>query len=150
MRQSIILFLAIILTRYIYIIWLKNPGAVQDDFWSSFIVKWISGSCFILNFVIYYTPGHQPMNYYTCSNTDPTPDFNLSGKPHIYLELITIIIFFLVKARIMIYQKSSKAHSIDEGSCQKSIFLANFEDQCITDFTSCVCRYKMLNMCLQN
>ncbi len=140
MRQSIIFFAAIIITRYIYIIWLKNPGAVQDDFWTSFIVKWIPGSCFILNFVIYYIPGRQPMNYYTCSNTDPTPDFNLSGKPHIYLELITILVFFLVKARIMIYQKSSSVNSIAESSCQKSIFLANFDNQCITDFTSCICR----------
>jgi hypothetical protein len=25
---------AIILAKYIFIFWLKNPGAVQDDFWS--------------------------------------------------------------------------------------------------------------------
>ena len=43
-KTIILLFLdSILLTRYLMIFWLKNPGAVKDDFWASFLGLWITG-----------------------------------------------------------------------------------------------------------
>jgi hypothetical protein len=32
-----------IVMRYVYIFWLKNPAAFNDEFWSRFIFIWIYG-----------------------------------------------------------------------------------------------------------
>jgi hypothetical protein len=43
-KTVILLFLdAILLTRYLMIFWLKNPSAIKDDFWGSFLGLWITG-----------------------------------------------------------------------------------------------------------
>lgn len=49
--QCLIIYDAIILVRYIFIFWLKNPMAVNDDFWSSFLNVWIVGASAIVNYV---------------------------------------------------------------------------------------------------
>ena len=59
MRQAILFFVAITVTRYVLIIWLKNPGAVQDDFWSRLLNPCIVGYSIICNFVIYILPGER-------------------------------------------------------------------------------------------
>ncbi len=43
--------------RYIFIFWLKNPGAVNDDFWTWVINLHIAGISFTANFIIFSLPG---------------------------------------------------------------------------------------------
>ena len=50
--QLLLLLDASILTRYIFIFWLKNPNAVHDGFWSIFVNIWIFGFSLITNAVL--------------------------------------------------------------------------------------------------
>jgi hypothetical protein len=43
--------------RYIFIFWLKNPGAVNDDFWTWVINFQLAGISIIANFIIFSLPG---------------------------------------------------------------------------------------------
>jgi hypothetical protein len=51
--QMLLLLDASILARYVFILWLKNPSAVNDDFWSVFINMWIVGVSLITNGVLF-------------------------------------------------------------------------------------------------
>lgn len=33
-------FNAIAIAKYVFIFWMKNPGSLQDDFWTVFILAW--------------------------------------------------------------------------------------------------------------
>ena len=37
----------IIVAKYMFIFWRKNPGSVQDEFWTLFVFLWTSGACFV-------------------------------------------------------------------------------------------------------
>jgi hypothetical protein len=51
--QILLLLDASILSRYIFIFWLKNPSAVQDGFWSVLMNIWIAGFSLIINGVMF-------------------------------------------------------------------------------------------------
>jgi len=55
--QAILFYDGIVVVRYIFIFWLKNPMAVNDDFWSRFLNAWILGLSAIVNFVYGFLPG---------------------------------------------------------------------------------------------
>ena len=85
-----------------------------------------------------YVLGRQPMNFYTCSDTDPTSDLHLPRKPYLLLDLIGVILYLLVKVRILAYKLTTR---MEEATlCPKSLFLTDIENQSITDFTTGVVR----------
>jgi hypothetical protein len=54
--QTVLLYDAIIVTKYVFIFWLKNPAGVDDDFWCRFLTLWVVGFSHLLNFVVYSLP----------------------------------------------------------------------------------------------
>ena len=64
-----------IMTRYLYIFWIKNPTGTHDDFWVLFIFMLVKMLSFIFNGVWHWTISHQPLNFYICSGLDPTTAF---------------------------------------------------------------------------
>ena len=75
--QCLIIYDAIILVRYIFIFWLKNPMAVNDDFWSSFLNVWIVGASAIVNYVHGFLPG---LKYFV--RTFDTASFSVFSMGH--------------------------------------------------------------------
>ena len=65
----------IIITRYLYVFWIKNPAGIEDDFWSLFLGILVKMLSFIFNGVWHFTITHQPLNFYICSGLDPTAAF---------------------------------------------------------------------------
>ena len=55
--QCLLLLDAVILSRYIFIFWLKNPAAVNDGFWAIVINLGTAGISLICNYIIFYLPG---------------------------------------------------------------------------------------------
>jgi hypothetical protein len=50
---------------------LKNPAAVNDDFWSCFLFLWIHAFSFVFNFVKFTLEERKPIAYYTCASLMP-------------------------------------------------------------------------------
>ena len=49
-KTAILLFFdAIALSRYIFIYWMKNPTALNDDFWNLFVNLWIILGSILIN-----------------------------------------------------------------------------------------------------
>ena len=57
---------AIIIVKYIFISHLKNPTALQDDFWRIFINIWIFSFCLITQIIFQVLPGKESLSYYLC------------------------------------------------------------------------------------
>ena len=130
-NQGVLIYDAILITRYVFIFWLKNPGGVKDDFWSLFLSTWITGFSILLNFVIYSLPIRQPMYYYVCADIDPHSDSNLLSKPAAVVELVSVMLFIAIKVRISVHQQRPELNPSHPG-----YVLSLIEKQTIADFTS--------------
>lgn len=129
--QGLLLYNAIHITRYVFIFWLKNPGAVKDDFWSLFLSIWITGLSIFPNLVIYILPIKQPMFYYVCADIDPHVDMKMPSKPAAMADITSLLLLFMIKIRISVHQQEPELNS----SISRGV-LSLIEKQTITDFTS--------------
>ena len=132
--QSLLLFDAILLSRYTLVVWLKNPAAVHDDFWSIYINVLSLCIAVLVNFVIFFFPKRLPQIYYTCSNTDPTSDYQISYSEG-YIEIFSIALYLLVKLRLVFYKHCQKSMNAFN---PKSLTLNSIEKQNIIDLTSLI------------
>ena len=74
--QTLLLLDASVLARYISIFWLKNPSAVHEDFWNTFLNIWICGVSIITNFVMFTRKG---LTYAFCRLKFPKVIFSTNG-----------------------------------------------------------------------
>ena len=66
MLQGLMILDAMIITRYSFVFYLKNPTSTQDDFWNLFINLWITTVSIMTQTVYAIQPGKNPMHYYIC------------------------------------------------------------------------------------
>ena len=132
LTQSLIFIDSVMMARYSLIFWVKNPSALNDDFWSRLICIWVYGFSFLINFTRFFLTGYMPMNYYTCSNLDPDKDRFLPKVKLGGFEAGSILFMMIIKVRINQHQKKIAIAS------NKSEFLVQLEKQSIPDFASCI------------
>ena len=60
---------AAISTKYMFIIWLKNPAGFNDEFWAFFAWMWIQGYSYFVEITIYLLGSNQPVTFYICCGT---------------------------------------------------------------------------------
>ena len=101
----LLLYDAIILTKYILVFWLKNPGAVNDDFWCRFINVWVCLASFLYDGTRNILPGKLSTSYHICSGTSPASDLEMPKKGRALVEIFTVAIYFSVMTRILIHKK---------------------------------------------
>jgi hypothetical protein len=71
------------LSRYVYIFWLKNPASFKDDFWACFFNMWVK-ICTMISLTVYHTLlTHQPSNYYICAGINPIIAFTNPSRYHL-------------------------------------------------------------------
>ena len=58
--QILLFFDSTMIVQYLLIFWIKNPAAVNDEFWSIFITIWIVGLSQLFNFSKFYIGHRQP------------------------------------------------------------------------------------------
>jgi hypothetical protein len=135
--QTVLFLDAIVITRYVFIFWLKNPGRIDDDFWCWFLSLWIIGFSHIVNFAIYFLPVRQPLYYYTCADLDPRADLAHRLKAPAVFEIFSLILHVVIRFKIMLH-KCGKTQ-VEPNIGYKKITLENLEKKSIGDFTSNIC-----------
>ena len=81
--QTFLYFDLIVVTRYAYIFWLKNPVGFDDNFLFLFLNLWVMMISYLSKFSQHMTMSRQTMSYYFCCGTDLkdfSGVFNLLGK----------------------------------------------------------------------
>ena len=103
--QVQLIFVAMYITKYIFVLHLKNPSAVTEDFWSLFINLLIHGCSNIFNVTIFILDQRKPVNYYTCADLDMTPVVNLPRRSYGIAELASFVIIVFVQIRIYFFKR---------------------------------------------
>jgi len=133
--QILLLYDAVLVTRYVFIFWIKNPGGVDDDFWCLFLSIMVIGLSTIMNFVIYTLPVKRPMFYFVCADTDPHLDLAKSNKPVAIEEILSVLLLIFIKLRISLHKRKTQPTE-STNVFHRSFVLAIIEKQNIADFTS--------------
>jgi hypothetical protein len=95
-----LLQVAIFSVRFICMFYVKNPTALQDDFWHLFINIWTLGCSLISQTVYVIFPGKSPLNYYICLGEYPIVEQGIQVKtniPHLFAGLLSVIVFIGAK-----------------------------------------------------
>jgi hypothetical protein len=115
------------LVQYVFIFWVKNPAAVNEDFWSHLVSLWIAGFSFVFNFTYFFITKRLPTNYYICIARLPVLDWSLPSYFAAHLEVLTIFTIIIIKLKIQYFRSNQK-----EGHMTKrSIFLKKFSMEAI-------------------
>jgi uncharacterized Tic20 family protein len=95
----------VMIFRYIFIFWLKNPAMFNDEFWIVFINLWIFLFAWLSQLVIILGPGRPYVNYYICTGRDPTEDQHLGEKNlqfNVGVKVFSILLHVLLSIRIKV------------------------------------------------
>ena len=114
--HALMLFDAIIIARCAYMHCLKNPTALQDDYWKMFTNLWISVFWFVTQTVYIITPGKNPINYYMCMGTYPREYQNQPVKANLSMLFVTLFSIGLHLAIAVVHLKPNNTAE------QKSLF----------------------------
>jgi hypothetical protein len=133
--QVVLFYNAILITRYVYIFLIKNPGGVDDGFWCRFISISIVGFSTFINLVIYTLPVKQPMFYFVCADIDPQSILSQTSKPLIVHEMLSLLLLIIIRIRIVIHKKKTQPAE-PTNIFHKNYVLSMIEKQNIADFTS--------------
>ena len=109
--KSDFLFLlnSIIVSRYILIFWLKNPGSINDDFWSVYVCLLSVLCSSVFNFTVFLLPQKHSIFYYTCSDLDPRVHYHLEKPKTAQLEvLVCFLIHVVIIVRIKCYKSKQE------------------------------------------
>jgi hypothetical protein len=152
--SQILLFLdGIIICRYIFIFWLKNPTVFQDDFWSLFINIWILGFVNASQISFAQIPGRKTLYYYICSGENPLSDQKIPTKiEYITLSLIvfTILTHIFICIKLHFFRREMKANEFPVSAKTLSLSkkindLIHIESELMTDLTTSICSVSVLS-----
>ena len=140
--QQMFFMNGIILARYIFIFWLKNPAAFNDDFWSLFLNIWIVGYSFLTQIVSSQMPGRRSVYFYICSGKNPSFDQHIPHKISLQQQLqsfSTILIHFVILLKIRFYKRKLMPLENSAGLPNKLITFKNVEKDSLSDLTTSIC-----------
>ena len=114
-QQLLIILNLVVIFWYVFIFWLKNPAAFQDEFWHLFLVIWMSGFSLVSQWVFAYFPGTQSLNYYVCLGIYPTESSEMFSPKQNHLmrlfQFFTITLLFFMYIRIEKFRVKGSSHN---------------------------------------
>jgi hypothetical protein len=114
-QQLLIILNLVVIFRYVFIFWLKNPAAFQDEFWHLFLVIWMSGFSLVSQWVFAYFPGTQSLNYYVCLGIYPTESSEMFSPKQNHLmrlfQFFTVTLLFFMYIRIEKFRVKGSSHN---------------------------------------
>ena len=97
---------AIAIARYVYIFCLKNPAALDDEFWGYFVSIWIYLTTVLLTLTVFFLAEYKNLGYFLCIGkiSKELPETYTSKGMSIVLAL-SIIIHLATRIKIYIYKR---------------------------------------------
>ena len=121
-RSQLLFFLnSIVVARYVFIFWLKNPASLDDDFWGTIVGIYGAVLSLVANVALMLLPQKQSIFYYACADLDPRPDYKHGKLFYPQIEILaTIVIHVILISRIKYYKLTNDNQSHGESSVIKS------------------------------
>ena len=115
----------ILLVKYAFIFWLKNPASVPDGFWIVFLGLWITGFTFLSQLIYFFLPGRQSLHFYICSGILPYEQQLLPNKARwhsIIIITVSLVACITMTSQIKMFQrKLSKVQNNGSVSLVKTL-----------------------------
>jgi hypothetical protein len=135
--QILLLFDGMIVTRYIFIFWIKNPSRFQDNFWNFFINLWVLGFSFVYQFSWTFLPGCQPVNYYFCTGEDPNLPFQQQPqKSGGAFELLSLLLFSVTQFRIYWRNRQTQNGPLTFNEHLKNLAIAEIDSNSFSNIST--------------
>ena len=135
--QFLLFYYSFIIVQYLFIFWVKNPAAVNDDFWSHFVSMWIFGFSILFNFAKFYSASTQTISFYICNGAMPDPDWSSPSHYGGHMEVFILLTMILMKLKIHYFRSLQVEHSMTKrGIFLKSFSLEFINRSSITSFST--------------
>lgn len=119
--QILMLIMSMTVTKYLFVFVLKNPLAIEDDFWCAFISRWIFSTGFLVQilvgmlpgkfdqfsaklsivFIFEFISGKEPIYFYLCCGLKP-PEDDLSNPKVRILQII--VLFGILSSLLLVFK----------------------------------------------
>ena len=126
--QVLFLFDFMLITKYAFVFYFKNPSAITEDFWSLFVSIYTIFLSHLFSFGLFYMGEQQPISVYICSDMDIKHHLNFSSKSFRVLDLISFAFFIFVNVKIYFYKKQLKPESSQNGSSTTVLLVNNLSN----------------------
>ena len=139
--QQILFLDGIIIVRYVYIFWLKNVAAFNDDFWYMIINIWIVGFSIISQAITFCMPGRNTLYYYICTGKDPLDDEHIAPKTGFTQQIVTVLSIFLhifVLIKILLYKRKVEPKPVSLGMFRNTFSIKSIFNNSLSDLTTCI------------
>jgi len=103
----ILLLDIIVITRYLFIFWIKNPASLNDDILGVFLTMWALMVSFIAQFVHAMMPGKEFAGVWFCSGLDPNSSVEQKYKSefgYIVFKALSLVLHLAIGFRIKLYK----------------------------------------------
>ena len=102
-------------TKYVFIFWLKNPAAFDNEFWCLLICIWVHFFTLVLHISDYTLASKKSIHYYVCAGIEPfagnTGLPNLNGK----VEIFSIMLHIFINLRVYFYKRKGVERRMNSG-----------------------------------
>ena len=98
---------AILIVKYVFLFRMKNPTALQDDFWKMFLNIWTGSLTLISQAIQVMTPGPLSPNLFVCIGRYPNECLNCDPKknyPVLFILSASVLIYSIVGLRFFHYK----------------------------------------------
>ena len=140
--QVLLIMNGIIITRYFFIFWLKNPVAFNDDFWSFFLTIWIVGFLVMSQFIFIMVSTKKILFYHICVGKVPDEEQNYPTEdgPLLFHILFAFIVHFVILFRISVYKIKSKFLNFNSSNSGNNLtFSSQIVKESLSDMTTTIC-----------
>jgi hypothetical protein len=130
-----------ITTRYIFVFWLKNPAAFNNEFWFQFACIWITGCAILIEAVSHSLTPFYLLGYYICSGKDPTEANKNLPEFKGVLEIVAAVLHIIIYLKIYIYKHKGQSILPQRVYCLKTFGLKDIEKSLLANYniTQFVC-----------
>lgn len=121
-------FNAIVVTRYLFILWIRNPMALNDKFWHNVITIWITSASAIITTVQSVGSGCVSTVFRICNGTAITPEEQ--DLPMFVLGALlvgSLLLHLVIKIRVKVYEAKVKLFPTNQLLFYKSAFIAELK-----------------------
>ena len=147
--QCVLFINGVSISRYLFVFYLKNPSDFKDEFWHSFLNKWVVFFGIISQIIFVSLPGIQPLNFYLCTGQNPKRN---EGNSVVKRNNVVSILFLLSLVLQIAVAVRFVVHRIKIDTASSNSLKENFRKEICSDilifvlFSFFLCFYAYLVM----
>jgi len=149
--QSMLFLDMIMISRYIFIFWLKNPAGFNHEFWSTLINLWTFMATALLQFTQIFLPGKDYPDTWICSGQDPNQDPNPHYKtatPNNIIKLASVVIHVAISLRINYYKWKVDENEVARNPKSKIFWIFSLKTDSVIDVTESIVPFGLVGLAM--